>query len=105
MNAYEEFMNSVAAKQNSRKGSAINEFDRFIRANVDLIEGSLLQWWLQRLQHRTYAQLANMAVDIFPAPAMSTEGRRVFSGTRRTITWTRAKLSRRIIEQLERVKH
>jgi hypothetical protein len=46
MTAYEEFMSSVAAKQHSRKGIAIDEFDRFMEANAEPIKGSHLQWWL-----------------------------------------------------------
>ena len=105
MTAYEEFMSSIAAKQHLRKGTAIDEFDRFIEANAEPIEGSPLQWWLQPLQRRTYPLLAKMAIDVLSAPAMSAEDERVFSGARRTITWTHAKLGGPIIEHLECVKH
>jgi hypothetical protein len=105
MTAYEEFMSSIATKQHLRKGTAIDEFDRFIEANAEPVEGSPLQWWLQPLQQRTYPQLAKMAIDVLSAPAMSAEDERVFSGARRTITWTRAKLEGPMIEQLECVKH
>jgi hypothetical protein len=46
-----------------------------------------------------------MAIDVLSAPAMSAEDKRVFSGARRIITWTRAKLKGPMIEQLECVKH
>ncbi len=36
---------------------------------------------------------------------MSAESERVFSGARRTIPWTRASLSAKVIEQLECLKH
>ena len=36
---------------------------------------------------------------------MSAESERVFSGARRTISWTRARLSGPVIEPLECIKH
>jgi hypothetical protein len=45
MTAYEKFMSSIATKQHLRKGTAIDEFDRFIEANAEPVEGSPLQWW------------------------------------------------------------
>lgn len=46
-----------------------------------------------------------MAIDVLSCQAMSAEDERVFSGTRRTITWTRASLSGPLIEALECIKH
>jgi hypothetical protein len=46
-----------------------------------------------------------MAIDILSAMAISAESERVFSGSRRTIPWTRARLESTMIEQLECLKH
>ena len=45
-----------------------------------------------------------MAIDILSIPAMSAEPERVFSGSRRTISWDRACLSGKIVEQTECLK-
>ena len=46
-----------------------------------------------------------MAIDILSIPAMSAEPERVFSGTRRTISWERSRLSPKTVEKVECVKH
>jgi hypothetical protein len=46
-----------------------------------------------------------MAITIFSIPAMSAEVERVFSGTRRTISWDRTRLSIKTVEMLECLKH
>jgi hypothetical protein len=45
-----------------------------------------------------------MAIDIFSIPPMSAEPERVFSGARRTISWTRACLGGSIVEITECLK-
>lgn len=42
-----------------------------------------------------------MAIDILSAPSISAESERVFSLTRRTISWDRARLNCSTVEQLE----
>lgn len=102
---YDEFMNTVIAKQSRGRGG-LDEFDRFIDGAADpVVEGGPLQWWLQPQQRRSYPQLSAMAIDVLSCQAMSAEDERVFSGTRRTITWTRASLSGPLIEALECIKH
>lgn len=46
-----------------------------------------------------------MAIDVLTAPAMSAESERVFSGARRTIPWSRARLGADMIEILQCLKH
>ena len=46
-----------------------------------------------------------MALDIFSIPPMSAEAERVFSGTRRTISWERTQLGAFIVEVTECLKH
>lgn len=99
-------MSAITAKQNRSKTGVMDEFDRFIDAPADKeIEGRPLQWWLLPQQQRLYPRLATMAIDVLSAPAMSAEDERIFSATRRTIPWTRARLSGAVIEHLECVKH
>lgn len=45
-----------------------------------------------------------MAIDILSIPAMSAEAERIFSGARRTISWTRARLGSKAIESSECLK-
>jgi hAT family C-terminal dimerisation region len=42
-----------------------------------------------------------MAIEVLSVPAMSDDPERVFSCTRRTISWDRARLSAETIEKLE----
>jgi hypothetical protein len=104
LNQFERFLAGVQAKQRL-KGTSGDEFDRFINAPIELIDIPPLQWWLQPQQQRSYPQLSSLAIDILSCPAMSAESERVFSGTRRTVPWTRGRLSSATIEQLECTKH
>lgn len=68
-------------------------------------ESSGLEWWLEPRQQHAYPDLSRLAIDIFSIPPMSAEAERVFSGTRRTISWERASLSAHTIERLECLKN
>lgn len=68
-------------------------------------EQSPLEYWLQPSQQKTYPELSLMAITIFSIPAMSAEIERVFSGSRRTVSWGRTKLSIQMLEILECLKH
>jgi hypothetical protein len=46
-----------------------------------------------------------MALDIFSIPPMSAEPERIFSGTRRTISWDRLSLGAITVEQMECLQH
>jgi hypothetical protein len=102
---FERYIAGIQAKQRSSKSGQIDEFDRFINAPPDNIDISALDWWLQPTQERSYPQLSRLAINILSAPAMSAESERVFSGARRTIPWTRARLNSSSIERLECLKH
>lgn len=52
-----------------------------------------------------YPNLQQFAIDVFTIPPMSAEPERLFSGGRRTVSWTRCRLSAFTIEMLECVKH
>jgi len=45
-----------------------------------------------------------MAIDILSIPAMSAEAERIFSGARRTISWSRCRLGATVVEQTECLK-
>lgn len=48
-----------------------------------------------------YPRLHQMALDVLSVPAMSDDPERVFSCTRRTISWDRARLSPGTVEGLQ----
>lgn len=86
----------------------MDEFKRFIAAapdNLDFTAKSVIQWWTQHSQQEAYRLLSQHALDVLSAPSMSAESERVFSGARRTISWSRSQLSMPIIEALECLKH
>jgi hypothetical protein len=46
-----------------------------------------------------------MAIDILSIPAINDEPERIFSGTRRTISWKRAQIEAENLEKIEYLKH
>jgi hypothetical protein len=100
----ERWLQKVQAKQSKNKG-AMDEFERFIIAPPDKVDIAVLDWWQQDTQQRSYPQLSRMAIDVLSAQAMSADCERVFSGTRRTIPWTRIRLEGPMIVRLECLKH
>ncbi|KAM0742705.1 hypothetical protein ACQRIT_002882 [Beauveria bassiana] len=60
-----------------------------------------LEWWCREEQGMEYPRLHQMALDVLSVPAMSDDPERVFSCTRRTISWGRARLSADTIEELQ----
>lgn len=87
------------------KASKRDDIDSFITAEPVHIEKTALEWWLEEAQRRTYPRLSQMAIDILSIPAMSAEAERVFSGARRQISWSRARLGAGTIEHMECLKH
>jgi hypothetical protein len=83
-----------------------DSFHDFINCNPTPLppNTTALEWWLREEQRRDYPRPSQMAIDILSIPAMSAEPERIFSGSRRTITWTRASLSGDRIEMLECLK-
>ena len=80
-----------------------------IKRNLDgmaAVKLNVLHWHLTedqgfRIESKRYPRLHQMAIDVLSVPAMSDDPERVFSGTRRTISWDRARLSAETIEKLE----
>jgi hypothetical protein len=80
-----------------------DEFERFIRQNTLEIV-SPLEWWNESAQQRSHPSLQQMALDILSIPSMSAESERVFSITRRQITFDRSWLNCSSIEKAECLK-
>ncbi|EXU94461.1 hAT family dimerization domain protein, partial [Metarhizium robertsii] len=81
LSSFDVFMQSVL-----QDNSTCDEFERFIKGDM-------------------YPNLQQFAIDVFTIPPMSAEPERLFSGGRRTVSWTRCRLSAFTIEMLECVKH
>ncbi|KAI6788289.1 hypothetical protein KC361_g9125 [Hortaea werneckii] len=103
---YERWRQSQYAKMQSHNMQS--EFQRFINSPVDSIgftaSYTVLDWWLEPCQQRTYPRLYHMAVDILSAPAMSAEAERVFSRARWTVTFDQEKLKAESVSHKECLK-
>ena len=85
--------------------SAGDPFLKFIKADPFEIKlKTALQWWIEHREDYP-RQLSKMAINLLCIPAMSAEPERLFSGARRQIPWTRAKLSGKLVEQMECLKY
>ncbi len=83
-----------------------DEFEDYCSGeSCDIGNTSALEWWCQDQQRKRWPRLSYMAIDILSIPGMSDEPERVFSGSRRTISWDRAQLEAKTIEELECSKH
>lgn len=83
---------------------AVDDFYRFINMepiDLDGVKLTPLEWWCQPTQRRSYPRLSRMAITILSIPAESAEPERVFSGARRTCSWSRLRLTPRNIEVIE----
>jgi hypothetical protein len=79
-----------------------DEFEKFITSSPrHMSTNSPLEWWCRQEQRSEYPRLHQMAIDILSVPAMSDDPERVFSCTRRTISWDRACLSAKTIEKTQ----
>lgn len=86
--------------------SCQDEFEHFTKsAPIQLPKGlSALDWWLQAANRAPYPSLSRMEIDILSIPAMSAEPERIFSGARRTITWSRYRLGADNVQRMECLK-
>ncbi|OAQ58218.1 ribonuclease H-like protein [Pochonia chlamydosporia 170] len=91
--------------QNCTRPSSQDEYEDYISYDpYDITPMTALSWWLQEQQRKRWPRLSRMAIDILSMPAMSDEPERVFSGTRRTISWERAQLDADQVEKGECLK-
>ena len=106
LSAYERWQQQRFAKITA--GMTSSEFTRFVNAPADAIaftdDYTVLDWWLESSQQRTYPRLSRMAIDILSAPAMSAEAERVFSRARRQISYDKDGLKASTIAQKECLK-
>jgi len=81
-----------------------DEYEAYIKAEPVKISGSALNWWLADERRKTWPRLSQLAIDVLSIPAMSDDPERVFSDTRRTISWERMSLGAEVIEHGECLK-
>lgn len=78
-----------------------DDFIVFTKAAPFRIDCTPLEWWCRTEQKSRYPRLHLMAIAILSIPAESAEPERIFSGSRRTCSWDRLKLSCQNIERIE----
>jgi hAT family C-terminal dimerisation region len=79
-----------------------DDFQSFISAPQEELHGlAPVQWWCLDGQRSRYPKLQQMALDFLSVPPMSDAPERTFSGGRRTISWTRARLKPENVEMVE----
>lgn len=78
-----------------------DELEKFINASPCKIATTPLAWWSREEQRIEYPRLHKMAINILLVTPMSNKAERVFSGTRRTISYDRARLGAENIEMTE----
>lgn len=107
LTSYEIWQRQRSAKI-AESNSLSSEFKRFVDAPAEAIRFhdsfTVLDWWQEPSQKRTYPRLSLMALDVLSAPAMSAEAERVFSRARRQISFDRECLKPDIIGQKECLK-
>ena len=103
--ATKSHFDSIKAAMDVTSGCADDgdDLDRFINGRPVSIRITALEWW--SVHGFEYPQLRRLAQDIFSIPPMSDEPERVFSSTRRIISWDRARLNDDTLQQLQCIKH
>lgn len=86
-----------------------DEFEQYLKEPTltDLPDTptAAFNWWKQDTISSCWPLLSKLAITLFAIPTMSAEMERVFSTSRRTISWDRARLGEDIIEALEGLKY
>ena len=85
----------------------VDEFEDYIKNPCQKLASNetALSWWRTNTQEARWPILSKLAISILSLPPMSAEVERVFSGSRRTIPWTRASLKPEMIGKIECLKH
>lgn len=78
-----------------------DNFKTFIESPPFRIDCSPLEWWSRAEQKSRWPRLYRMAMAILSIPAESAEPERAFSGSRRTCSWDRLRLSCLNIQRIE----
>jgi hypothetical protein len=80
-----------------------NELKSFIES-TPITTNNPLTWWLDPINQEQFPCLSKMAVDVLSIHIMSADSERVFSGSRRMVTWERARLGVQSVERNECLK-
>jgi hAT family protein len=83
---------------------ALDEYSEYISESTLEVKKPLA-WWCESNQRQRWPVLSQLAISLLSIPPMSDEAERVFSGTRRTISWERSRLGLEAIEAIECLKH
>ncbi|KID81807.1 Ribonuclease H-like protein [Metarhizium guizhouense ARSEF 977] len=98
MTVYDKLAQSLDVTE---AGDDEDELDKFINGSPCKITVSPLAWWARKEQRLEYPRLHKMALNVLSIAPMSDKAERVFSGTRRTISFDRARLGVETIEMTE----
>jgi hypothetical protein len=89
-------------KQKTSRPQSQDEFENYCNEPTSYdIKVPALQWWLQDAQQKRWPQLASWAIAILSIPSMSDKPERIFSGSRRTVSWEKTVMIAVTLEQLE----
>jgi hypothetical protein len=92
-------------RQKESRLASLDEFEAYHRETPSYEVGrSLIDWWLHDSQQARFPQLSLFAIEVLSILALSDKPERVFSGTRRMISWDRTQLSHEVIEESECLK-
>lgn len=81
--------------------SQTDELQSYLRGTSFGEISNPIQWWLHDDQSKRWPHLSRFAVNILSIPAMSAKPERVFSGSRRTMSWDRVQISPKLLEATE----
>jgi hypothetical protein len=79
----------------------IDDFMTFIEQPTFRIDCTPFEWWCREEQRQRYPRLSQMALEILSIPPESSEPERTFSGSRRTCSWDRSRLTCLNIQRIE----
>lgn len=80
-----------------------DDFVAFTESTAVRIDCTPLEWWCRAEKRKNCPRLSRMAITILSIPAESSEPERTFSGTRRTCSWDRLRLSCLNIQKIESI--
>lgn len=99
MTVYDKLARSLDVTETDNDDA--DELEKFIKGTPCKIVSSPLAWWSREEQRTEYPRLHKMALDVLSIAPMSDKAERVFSSTRRTISFDRARLGAETIEMTE----
>jgi hypothetical protein len=101
VNRFEELRMNLKEKHVQRPQSQ-DEFENYCSESPSYgLHIPPVEWWLQDSQKKRWPRLSLWAIEVLSIPSMSDKPERVFSGSRRTVSWDKTALSAEMLEQLE----